>query len=178
MRKVFTIVMAGGLAVTAGAGLAACDGDDAAENLAEEVSGGDVDIDSDDGSVSVETDDGSFAAGSCEELPEDFPSDVPTPDADPTFCTRVASDGVTNWSLGYSTDDADKVGDYKSTLEDDGFEITGEASYEVEGTSYESFSANKGTYLVNVGGGGAGVGVGGDADAGIFVTITDDPDAQ
>jgi len=179
MRKIFTIVMAGGLAVAAGGGLAACDSDDATENLVEEATGGDVDIDSDDGSISVETDDGSASFGSCEGLPEDFPSDVPTPDADPTSCSRVAADETTNWTLVYSSDDADKIGDYKSTLEDDGFDITSEASYDAGDNSYETFSATKGTYSVNVGGG-AGIGVSDDEEVGggIVVNVTDDPDAQ
>jgi hypothetical protein len=54
-------------------------GEQLAEKLAESQTGGDVDIDTEDGSVSIETDEGSFEAGTGQ-VPDEWPDDLTLPE--------------------------------------------------------------------------------------------------
>jgi hypothetical protein len=69
----------------AATGLTACGavaekaGEKATEKAIESQTGGDVDVDTDDGSVSIETEEGSASFGTGE-VPEDWPDDIPLPD--------------------------------------------------------------------------------------------------
>ena len=163
MRKTMTMLAAGALALGAGGMLAACSSDDAAEEAVEEATGGDVD----DGSVTFEDEDGSTSIGTCDELPDDFPSDVPTPDADPVACgSTTGGPGDDTWSITYSNDDASAVEDYQGTLEDADFTVDGEFSAGGSEGGFSSFSATNDAYTVTVTSAGAG-------DEGVInVTVT------
>jgi len=110
-----------------------------------EVVVGDVD---DDGNLTVESEDGNFSAGSGSEIPDDWPSDVPRPDA-------LAIDGSVSTSdddtVGYvvtgQTDDADFADDYGSALESAGFEVQSE--FTSDGAVQRQYS--NGTWGVSVG---------------------------
>ena len=71
--------------------------EEAAEQAIEAQGGGDVEIDAEGGEFSVEGEDGSeFSVGS-DELPDDFPADVPIPEG--AHC-RELIDGEDRWQSG------------------------------------------------------------------------------
>lgn len=93
--------------------VAGCGGDDeAAEKIAEKVieneSGGDVDIE--DGEVSVTDEEGNKSTmSSGEELPEDFPKEIPLPDgAKITSGTKVSTGGDDTFAITAEVDDSPK----------------------------------------------------------------------
>lgn len=112
-------------------------GDDAAERLIEDASGGDLDVDIDDDgqSVRIEGEDGdsefTFGTG---ELPDGFPEDFPMPD-DVSVESGTSVDGGAGFSVGLdyagSVDDAADF--YRDALPNAGFEVTATQQQEVEG---------------------------------------------
>lgn len=88
-------------------------GDKLTEAIVENISGENVDINSEDGSFSVKSDDGSFTYGT-EELPEGFPSNIPLYEGQKlTSSYRSSTDSGNTWSVTAETNDSvDKVDDY------------------------------------------------------------------
>jgi len=155
MRRTMTVLAAGALALGAGGMLAACDSDDSAEEAVEDIAGGDVDIDED--GVNIETDEGSASFGTCDELPDDFPSDVPTPDAEPQACTSTSiPEGGSTWSVSYSSSDEGAFDEYRTALEDADFEVEGELSASDSDGTFSSVTATNDDYTVNITNVGAG----------------------
>ncbi len=77
----------------------------ATEKAAEQAVGGDVDIDTDgEGNVSISTPDGNFSTSSSQELPDDFPSDVPIVDGTMTTVSRTEADGNLLFMVTVTTD--------------------------------------------------------------------------
>jgi len=121
--------------------LAACGGassvsDKASEQIAERMTGRDVDITADGKSVTIEGKDGSFSVGESVDLPTGFPPAVPTPKG-ATLTTAVAVDG--GFSLGYTVKGSWKptVESYYQALESAGFTRDVEfVSGEMESRSY------------------------------------------
>jgi len=133
-------------AVLALGALSACGGESVTDRLTEkaiENSGGegvDVDVDSDNGEVRIETDEGTFSSGN--ELPANFPDDIPLLDAE--ILSAVASDnasgtGDLGFVIAMQTDlsDADAVAQATELLTDAGFvpDETSSASEDMFGAS-------------------------------------------
>jgi hypothetical protein len=154
MRRLLTIIVAGAFAMGA---LAACSDNGETTISTPE---GDIRIDRDGGGFSVEGEDGSFQVGTCDRLPDDFPSDVPLPDGNPISCSRFGSNGEVAWTVAYDTGDADTTASMKDALDDAGFEIIDEYSVDSSDGAFETFTATRGdlTVYVTVGADIAGLG--------------------
>jgi len=104
--------------------------------------------DGEDGSFAVESEDGSFSSSSTSELPEDWPSEVPTPDGltITTATSMDATDGSAIQLSGTTDDAASFVAGYTADLERSGFTAEADAVYEGE----ENWAAvyENGTYTV------------------------------
>ncbi|MCZ7527550.1 MAG: hypothetical protein M5U14_14895 [Acidimicrobiia bacterium] len=172
MRRFATLVLAAALA---GVGLAACGDDDkAAEEIIEQLGGGSVDIDSDDGEIKIQTEDGdltisedggsgSFTVegedgedtvsfGSGAELPEDWPEDVPLPeDAEVQGSYTQTVDDQRTWTISLVVDgDAVEVTEaYRAAIEAAGFTIDSEMSGGSGSEAFASFSASNDDWMVN-----------------------------
>ena len=104
-------------------------------------------VDSESGGFSAEAEDGSFRIDASGEIPEEWPSDVPSPEG-----IEGASSTVTQSSTELAitvTGQADEsfVDDYGSTLEDDGFEQT--SSFESDANITRVFENETWTVSVN-----------------------------
>lgn len=110
-------------------GLAACGGDEAAENAAEkaieDANGGDVDIDIDGDEVKIEGSDGAVQYGS--DLPDDFPEDDIPLVGDVTVGSSTSTGGEKGWTIATETDDSpgDAFAEAKAELEEAGFAVDG-----------------------------------------------------
>ncbi len=83
--------------------LGGCDaiGERLAEEGAEQLTGGEIDVD--DEGVSFESDEGSFSSGA--ELPEDFPSSVPLPDdGELVNASRIDTEDGLGWMVNVQFD--------------------------------------------------------------------------
>jgi len=136
--------------------LTAC-GDDlateAAERIAENAGGGEVDIERDGDDMTIRNEDGEVAVTTGGRLPEGFPEDVPLPEGG-TLVSGVAADTPDGkgWALTYTVESsaADAVAAAVSRLEAEGYEP-------VEGGSVSmgemTISQHRnGTWLVSVSG--------------------------
>ena len=125
---------------------------DAAEQAAEEVAeqaieeqgGGDVEIDADGESFSVEGEDGSeFSVGS-DELPEDFPSDVPIPEGGTVeSSSSMKTEGKAGWfvALSYADSDASELADQAANgMKDSGFKET--STFSADESTTTAFEGN------------------------------------
>ena len=137
--------------------------ENAIEKAIEQESGGNVDVDLDDGeitiqgedgevnistddeTVEIQSDDGEATFGTGADLPEGFPSGVPVYD-NMTITTswKSSADGKDNYSItAVSEDNVDDVfGWYKSELE--GWEIEGEFSLDTDEGKNASLGAKNG----------------------------------
>lgn len=117
-------------------------GKKAVETVIETGTGGDVDIDTDDGTFSITSDEGDEITAGVNELPDNFPNDFPVyDDAVISYTSTSGDDMYVYWT---SDDKVDKVIDfYQSELDDNGWSITNTttssdlASYTIEGNDYE-----------------------------------------
>lgn len=141
MRKVVAAIGIAGLVFALGA----CGGDDdteAAERIAEELAGEDVDIDTEDGSVNIETDEGSVSIGSGE-IPEEM-ADYPIPDDAEVTSSFSGGSEESGFSatvtLAANGDAADVADEMQSGFEDLGFTVSGEFTGESNGTAMASFT--------------------------------------
>jgi hypothetical protein len=104
--------------------------------------------DGEDGSMSVEGEDGSFSGGATTELPDEWPSDVPTPDglaiASAFVVSETGSDAIT---VSGTVDGEDFLDEYGAQLEDAGFESTSE--FKADGTANRVYSSDVWTVGLN-----------------------------
>jgi hypothetical protein len=95
----------------------------------------------DDESFNVESEDGSFSAGATTELPDAWPSDVPTPDGLAITSAFVISETTADgMSVNGTVDGEGFLDDYGTELEAAGFETTSE--YKAEGTVNRLYSSD------------------------------------
>lgn len=116
-----------------GLGLSGCGiTDNVAEKTAEEAAekaieagssgGGDVEVDTDDGTMTFENDEGSMSVGDSD-LPDDFPDDMPLPQAEYTVGMSMATGDQIQASLR-TTDDIDEFAEYaEQGLAESGYTI-------------------------------------------------------
>ena len=104
--------------------------------------------DGEDGSMTVEGEDGSFSGGETTELPDEWPSDVPTPDGLTIASAFVVSDaGSDAITVSGTVDSEDFLDEYGSQLEDAGFESTSE--FKADGTANRVYSSDVWTVGLN-----------------------------
>jgi hypothetical protein len=145
MRRLFATTAAGLLAVGL---LAGCSSGDSAEEIVERASDGKVDIDDDGKKVTIQGEDGegTFSVGEDTELPDDFPEgEVPLPEGGSVRAAiSTERDGKQMFSITYAIDGADVKGaarDYRTQLEDDGYEVEESASFGGTDGGFTSFTA-------------------------------------
>jgi hypothetical protein len=100
----------------------------ATEKAIESQTGGDVDLDTDDGSVDVTTEDGSFSIGSGK-VPEEWPDDVPLPEGIEiaSGSTSTTDDGtLVSITATTTADAADLLAELEEALAD--WEISGKTT--------------------------------------------------
>ncbi len=140
---------------------AACSTSDAAEKLTEKAienqSGGDVDIDSEDGTVKYTDENGNETEmnvdGSGASLPEDWPADLAPPDSVTLISTGTTTvDGVKTMTvLGEADASVADLGEgVKTQITDAGFDITQDTTSEVTGGGYVGLTATKGDQELTV----------------------------
>lgn len=139
----------------------ACSSSDAAEKLTEkaieDASGGDVDVDSEDGTVKYTDENGNETEmnidGEGASLPEDWPSELDPPDSVTLITSNTSTTGgqtsmtVLGEAEGTIEDFAAGI---KTQLEDGGYEITQDTSSSSTGGGYAGMSATKGDQEVTV----------------------------
>jgi hypothetical protein len=108
--------------------------------------------DADGESFNVESEDGSFSSGMTSELPDDWPSEVPTPDGlSITSATSMDSADGSAIQLSGTTDDAASfVADYAAQLTSAGFTTEAAASYDGEENWAAVFESSSYTVVLNV----------------------------
>jgi len=138
MRRMAITMLGGALALV---GAAACDSDSIGENIAEEV----VENAGDAGDVDIET------GG---DLPDCFPDDTPVPDGDVQFGfgAEDGGDALCNVTIEIDGDIGDALSEYRSALEDDGWDT----GFEADSPEGELFGATKGDLGLFVTGSDAG----------------------
>ena len=152
-RSVVAVAFAGTALALSGCGEAADQvAEEAVEQAIEGQGGGDVEIDADGESFSVEGEDGSeFSVGS-DELPDDFPTEVPIPEgATVESSSTVKTDGKAGWfvALTYADADAGDLADTsKSEMEDAGFEET--STFSADETTTSGYEGNGYTVTVSI----------------------------
>ena len=143
--SVVAVAVAGVALALTGCGQAAEQAaEEAAEQAIEAQGGGDVEIDADGESFSVEGEDGSeFSVGN-DELPDDFPAEVPIPEGGTVeSSSSVQTDGKAGWfvTLTYPDADASELADTsKSEMEDAGFDET--STFSANDTTTTGYEGN------------------------------------
>jgi hypothetical protein len=123
--------------------------DKIAETVVKTATGGNVDINSNNGSVSVNTKDGNATFSSNGTLPKDFPSDVPTPKVGTISGSYSGTGSGTDgqgFSITYTLTSAQAnsaSADYQSQLKVAGYTVDSTASSSADGNSLDIFSAKK-----------------------------------
>jgi hypothetical protein len=127
---------------------AGCSSDDAAETIVERASDGKVQIDDDGKKITVKGEDGegTISFGEETELPDDFPEDdVPLPDGGSVRAAISGEQsGKQTFSLTYAIDGDDvssAADDYRSKLENAGFEIERSTQVGSGDAGFNSFQA-------------------------------------
>ena len=104
-------------------------------------------VDSESGGFSAEAEDGSFRIDASGEIPEEWPSDVPSPEGIEGASSTVTQSSTELAITGTGQADETFVDDYGSTLEDDGFEQT--SSFESDVNITRVFENETWTVSVN-----------------------------
>ena len=134
---------------------AACSSSDAADKLTEKAieksSGGDVDIDSEDGTVKYTDENGNETEmnvdGSGAKLPDGWPKDLAPPDSVKLISTGTTTvSGVKTMTVLGEADASvdDLAAGVKGQITDAGFDITQDTSTDVTGGGYVGMTATKG----------------------------------
>lgn len=131
----------------------------AIESSIEKATGGQVDVDIDDGSVKINTNEGSMEIGEGVSLPSGFPSDVHVIDGTIMAATTVTEGEVYTVSIETSKSVTAVKTEYESELEKDGWTIVASLTFQ----SGASISAEKDDRTVSV--------TVGDSDGTTMVTI-------
>jgi hypothetical protein len=156
-RKIAAATLAAAL-VLVGAGCGGSDdndaSDEAADKLAEELLGDDVEIDSENDSVKITDDDGNTTEyGTSADLPEGWPEELNPPDSVTIQAASTQTqDGVeTLFVTGESEDSmADLYEGVKTQLTDAGYEITSDSNMTSDTGGFASLEASNDTYTVSV----------------------------
>ncbi len=128
--------------------------EETAERALEQMSGQDVEIDSNSESTTFTTEEGETTFGTSGELPEDFPGDVPAyPDADITFSHVGSGSEAESASASLETNDSvDEVSAwYEKQIPDNGWEIQSTDSWSSGPDQYVSYTATQGDRELSVG---------------------------
>lgn len=152
------------------AGCGGDSGEEQAERAIEEATGGDADVEindgtvkvvtgtgevkvsGDEGGVTIESGEGTYQAGAGTKVPEGFPREVPLPDGNPQ--TAISANG--SYNLIFRVDDAEAAFDaYVAQLAKAGFTIDDTAKGEVDGQFFGTASAEGNGWRVQVGGSGS-----------------------
>lgn len=156
MKRTLTIMIAGLTAVFAlGACGAATDAvSDGAKGAIESATGCKANGDGDDATVECKNDKGSFSAGTGSELPDGFPKgDVPLPDGEivSSISTEMGGKPAYNVTVQVDGNVNDAADDYRSQLEDDGFTVDDDDSFNLGGSGgFLAFQAEGTEWDVNV----------------------------
>ncbi|MBU0707957.1 hypothetical protein KKG41_06320 [Patescibacteria group bacterium] len=129
------------------------------ENEIEAASGGDADVDIDNGTVSINTNEGSLEAGKDVDIPDGFPSDVHLIDGNVTSAMQMGEGNYTV-TVQTSKSTSQAKSEYREELENDGWTIN--FSLDVEGGS--TMTGEKGERTVSVS-------ISEDDDGGTFVVV-------
>jgi hypothetical protein len=133
--------------------LASCGDSDeeAAENLAEQLTDDKVSVDGD--NVTIEGEDGDTSYSSGTELPDDFPDSIDLADGDLMTATRVLSEGITNWTLiiGSDGDSATSGAEAIAALSDAGFTEVNNSTFSDDNGTIVSATYEDPTYTVMIG---------------------------
>lgn len=138
MKKVFVtlLIMFGVFSLTACSQAA----EKITEQIIEDNAGGDVDVDLDEDGVNITDADGNqFAAGDSIDLPDNWPSDIPTFEGNLTTVSIDKSGGtvLASWTTEDSLSDAYEA--YSSELESAGFNLTSDTTQsDYRMTTYEN----------------------------------------
>jgi len=96
---------------------------------------------------------GDQVVASAQEVPKDFPKDVPLPSTGLISALSNTGGDAKKFDLSYSGTDLSKlVGDLRDRLRGAGFEISGEYSSRVKGVPSAGFVAKSKTWTITVGG--------------------------
>lgn len=108
--------------------------------------------DAESGEFTIESEEGSFTSGSTSELPEDWPSVIPTPDGMTitTASSMETTDGTAIQLYGSSDDPASFVADYTARLESSGFTAQADATYDNEENWAAVYENSSYTVVLNV----------------------------
>ena len=146
----------------------ACSSESLTEQVIEEATGAQIDQDGnivsistdegsirvdDSGNVEVVTSDGSqvLSGGRDGELPDDFPADVPVPDAAIVSSLASDSDGVRSWIVNLEAEDTRGIYDeYVATLNDAGFTVEDIVAATTDGVFSALSTADDGTWTVGI----------------------------
>lgn len=111
----------------------------AVEEAAEAANGGgevDLEIDEEGGAISITSSEGSFSVGGDQELPQDFPDDLPLPADSQVLSSMSFSDGAdrsVNVSMTVVGDAASVADQLQADLEQGGYTIAGTSQMELDG---------------------------------------------
>ena len=119
MKKILILTFCLVLAAT----LTACGCEKTVEKAIEQSTGGEADVDLDDGSVKVNTNEGSLEIGEEVDLPSGFPSDIYVIDGTITAAMSTGEDTYTV-SIETTKSVSEAKAKYESELENDGWDIT------------------------------------------------------
>jgi hypothetical protein len=147
--------LAASLVLVGAAGCSSEDaGEKAGERLAEEMMGGDVDINAEDGSVKLTDEEGNTSEyGSGAELPEGWPSDLALPDGVTILgsSTRTENGVETMFVTGESETSLDDLYEQiKKQLTDAGYEIVNDSNMSSSSGGFASVEATGDEYTANV----------------------------
>jgi hypothetical protein len=156
-RSIVRTVATVGAAVAAAGLVGGCGGagDQLAEQAAEaaaEAAGEDVDLDVDGDSVTIEAEGGSVTSTAGDELPEDFPADVPLLEGTLTFSQRLEVPDGTSWTalLELPGDVESSTAEAVAALEGAGFSIETQTTSESAGAASSFVSARRDDFLVQL----------------------------
>ena len=117
------------------------------ESDIEEATGGDADVDLDDGTVSINTNEGTFEAGEDVDIPDGFPSDVHVIDGTVTAAMQMG-EGIYTVTIQTSKTASQAKSEYREELENDGWTIN--FSLDVEGGSTMTGEKDERTVSVSI----------------------------
>lgn len=123
--------------------LAACGGDGSKKSVSTDQGSVTVEGKGKDTKISVDTDKGSASFGAGTELPNDFPSEVPTPKG-LELQSAVSADNGATFSMSYKVKASEinaAIDDYRGALKDAGFSIDDSGSVNIGGTEINGLRA-------------------------------------
>jgi hypothetical protein len=146
---------------------------DGAKGAIESATGCKASGDGNDATVECKNDKGSFSAGTGTDLPEGFPKgDVPLPEGEIVSSISTEVDGKPAYNVTVKVDGSvdDAAVEYRSELEDKGFTVNDDDSFNLGGSGgFLAFQAESTDWDVNV------IGAGGSTkdSNGLVVTVTE-----